>query len=110
VVLVVDDEPAQRTVLAGFLRKRGMDVVVAAGVDEAVQIASSRTIDLVLTDLNMPGKDGLVLVESSRASIGGAGHHDDGIRHGRERRRCHEAGSVRLSPPSPSTSMNSTCW
>ncbi|MBP8273765.1 MAG: sigma-54-dependent Fis family transcriptional regulator, partial [Acidobacteria bacterium] len=64
VVLVVDDEPAQRTVLAGFLRKRGMDVVVAAGVDEAVQIASSRTIDLVLTDLNMPGKDGLVLVES----------------------------------------------
>ncbi|MEI6245786.1 MAG: sigma-54 dependent transcriptional regulator [Acidobacteriota bacterium] len=67
VVLVVDDEPSQRTVLAGFLRKRGMEVLTAAGVDDAVQIATARTIDLVLTDLNMPGKDGLALVESLRA-------------------------------------------
>jgi len=67
VVLVVDDEPAQRTVLAGFLRKRAMEVVPAAGADEAVQIASSRMIDLVLTDLNMPGRDGLALIDSLRA-------------------------------------------
>jgi two-component system NtrC family response regulator len=67
VVLVVDDEAAQRTVLAGFLRKRGMDVVPAAGADEAVQIASSRMIDIVLTDLNMPGRDGLALIDSLRA-------------------------------------------
>ncbi|HOQ60316.1 MAG TPA: sigma-54 dependent transcriptional regulator [Vicinamibacterales bacterium] len=67
VVLVVDDEAAQRTVLAGFLRKRGYEVVSAAGVDEAVQQASNRTIDLVLTDLNMPGKDGLVLIDRLRA-------------------------------------------
>jgi len=67
VVLVVDDEAAQRTVLAGFLRKRGLEAVTAAGVDEAVQLASSRTIDLVLTDLNMPGKDGLVLIDNLRA-------------------------------------------
>ena len=67
VVLVVDDEAAQRTVLAGFLRKRGMGVVTAAGADEAVQIASSRMIDIVLTDLNMPGKDGLTLIDSLRA-------------------------------------------
>jgi two-component system NtrC family response regulator len=66
-VLVVDDEAAQRTVLAGFLRKRGMGVVTAAGADEAVQIASSRMIDIVLTDLNMPGKDGLTLIDSLRA-------------------------------------------
>ena len=67
VVLVVDDEAAQRTVLAGFLRKRGMEVVPAAGADEAVQIASSRMIDIVLTDLNMPGRDGLALIDSLRA-------------------------------------------
>jgi two-component system NtrC family response regulator len=67
VVLVVDDEAAQRTVLAGFLRKRGMEVVPAAGADEAVQIASSRMIDIVLTDLNMPGRDGLTLIDSLRA-------------------------------------------
>jgi DNA-binding NtrC family response regulator len=67
VVLVVDDEAAQRTVLAGFLRKRQLEALTAAGVDEAVQIVSGRTIDLVLTDLNMPGKDGLTLIDSLRA-------------------------------------------
>jgi len=67
VVLVVDDEAAQRTVLAGFLRKRHLEALTAAGVDEAVQIVSGRTIDLVLTDLNMPGKDGLTLIDSLRA-------------------------------------------
>ena len=67
VVLVVDDEAAQRTVLAGFLRKRQLEAVAAGSVDEAVQVVSSRTIDLVLTDLNMPGKDGLTLIDSLRA-------------------------------------------
>jgi DNA-binding NtrC family response regulator len=67
VVLVVDDEASQRTVLAGFLRKRGFEAITAAGVDEAAQLASGRMIDLVLTDLNMPGKDGLVLIDSLRA-------------------------------------------
>ena len=33
VILVVDDEQAQRTVLAGFLRKRGFEVLQAASVD-----------------------------------------------------------------------------
>ena len=67
VVLVVDDEASQRTVLAGFLRKRGMEVVAAGSVDEAIQVASTRTIDLVLTDLRMPGRDGLTLLDSLRA-------------------------------------------
>jgi DNA-binding NtrC family response regulator len=67
VVLVVDDEAAQRTVLAGFLRKRQLEALTAAGVDEAVQIVSGRTVDLVLTDLNMPGKDGLALIDGLRA-------------------------------------------
>ena len=36
VVLVVDDEAAQRTVLAGFLRKRQLEAITAGGVDDAV--------------------------------------------------------------------------
>lgn len=66
-VLVVDDEASQRTVLAGFLRKRGLEAVPASGADEAIQIAAARTVDLVLTDLKMPGKDGLTLLDSLRA-------------------------------------------
>ena len=62
VILVVDDEAAQRTLLAGFLRKKGFEPVGAATVDDALAIAASRTVDLVLTDLRMPGRTGLDLV------------------------------------------------
>ncbi len=66
VILVVDDETSQRNVLAGFLRKRGMDVIAAGDADEALSAAASRTIDLVLTDLRMPGKGGLDLLDGLR--------------------------------------------
>ena len=66
VVLVVDDEPAQRTVLAGFLRKRGFLVLQASKVDEALATLSARMVDVVLTDLRMPGATGLDLLEGAR--------------------------------------------
>jgi two-component system NtrC family response regulator len=66
-ILVVDDEPAQRTVLAGFLRKRGFDVVPGASVEEGLAAVAARMIDLVLTDLRMPGAGGLALLEGVRA-------------------------------------------
>ena len=67
VILVVDDEPAQRTVLGGFLRKRGLEVAQGASVEEGLAHVSARTIDLVLTDLRMPGGGGLALLEGVRA-------------------------------------------
>ena len=67
VILVVDDEEAQRKVLAGFLRKRGYETVTASSVDEAVEVARSRIIDMVLTDLRMPGRDGIELLQELRA-------------------------------------------
>ena len=67
VILVVDDEQAQRTVLAGFLRKRGFEVIQAAAVEEGVAAVTARTVDLVLTDLRMPGAGGLALLEGVRA-------------------------------------------
>ncbi len=67
VILVVDDEEAQRTVLAGFLRKKGFEVLTAGAGDEALDRASTHTIDLVLTDLRMPGGDGLALLRGLRA-------------------------------------------
>ena len=63
-ILLVDDEEAQRTVLAGFLRKRGFTVTAAAHVDEALMAASAHTVDLVLTDLRMPGKTGIDLLDA----------------------------------------------
>ncbi len=65
-VLVVDDEEAQRSVLAGFLRKRGLRVTPLANVDEALSAAATSLVDLVLTDLRMPGKTGVTLIEELR--------------------------------------------
>ena len=65
-ILIVDDEETQRKVLAGFLRKRGFEAVQAASAEAAVAEASARTIDLVLTDLRMPGRTGIDLVDDLR--------------------------------------------
>jgi DNA-binding NtrC family response regulator len=66
VILVVDDEQAQRTVLAGFLQKRGFEVLQAASVERGLAEVAARTVDLVLTDLRMPGRGGLDLLEGVR--------------------------------------------
>jgi DNA-binding NtrC family response regulator len=67
VILIVDDEQAQRTVLAGFLRKRGFEVLQSASVPDGLAEIAGRTVDLVLTDLRMPGGTGLDLLEGVRA-------------------------------------------
>jgi DNA-binding NtrC family response regulator len=67
-ILIVDDEEPQRRVLAGFLKKRGYEVETAGDADEAMGIVSSRTVDLVLTDLRMPGRTGVELVDAVRGA------------------------------------------
>jgi CheY-like chemotaxis protein len=67
-VLLVDDDDAIRTLLTFQLKKQRCRVVEASGGEEALHRAGSlRTIDLVVTDLNMPGMGGLGLVERLRA-------------------------------------------
>jgi two-component system NtrC family response regulator len=62
-IVVVDDEETQRKVLAGFLKKRGFGVETAGSAEEALRLVASRCVDLVLTDLRMPGRDGLSLLD-----------------------------------------------
>jgi two-component system, NtrC family, response regulator PilR len=62
-VLVVDDEAGQRSIMVSILRSAGHTLVEAQDVDSAlVQLQDFRP-DVVLTDLKMEGKSGLVLVE-----------------------------------------------
>jgi CheY-like chemotaxis protein len=57
-VLVVDDDPAIRAVLADVLTFEGYDVLTAGNGQEALQRIASRQPDVVLLDMRMPVMDG----------------------------------------------------
>ncbi len=63
-ILVVDDESAQREILRTILSAEGYLVETAATAAEAMQRGERQRFDVVLTDLRMPGADGLTLVRS----------------------------------------------
>jgi DNA-binding NtrC family response regulator len=65
-ILVVDDEPAQRTILQRSLRSAGFEADVAASGAEALAVVESRPVDLVLTDMRMPGMTGRDLLRRLR--------------------------------------------
>jgi len=61
-VLITDDDPDVLSVLAAILRAPGYTVVTATDGYDAIRILADRHIDLLLTDLRMPGLDGQQLV------------------------------------------------
>ena len=65
-ILVVDDSVAIRTLLRTDLGQRGFVVDDASGGRGALEKARHTVYDLVVTDLNMPGMDGLGLVRALR--------------------------------------------
>ena len=67
-VLVVDDEPSILLEIAGAL-KRHYDVLTATNAEDAERILAGERVDLLMTDLRLPGKDGLALLESAKAAI-----------------------------------------
>ena len=56
-VLICDDSPVDRKVIAKSLEKH-FEVLQADGGDAALEIVKSSAVDLLLLDINMPGKDG----------------------------------------------------
>jgi DNA-binding response OmpR family regulator len=66
VVLVVEDNPAVRSVLIRLLRVSGYACLDAATATSGLELARTRKPDLIVTDLILPGKDGPVLVVSAR--------------------------------------------
>ncbi|MEM9193968.1 MAG: EAL domain-containing protein [Myxococcota bacterium] len=66
-LLFVDDEPHVRRAFARSLNRRGFDVVTAGSGMEAIRLAERRAFPVVVTDLRMPGMDGLTLIERLQA-------------------------------------------
>ena len=65
-ILIVDDEAVQRESLGGFLVKQGYDVVLAADGPTALRILHDAVVDVMLTDVRMPGMDGAELLARAR--------------------------------------------
>lgn len=62
-VLIVDDEASQRGILSKILQAEGHKVFDAADVTQALREIEEKEPDVVLTDLKMKGRGGLVLVD-----------------------------------------------
>lgn len=60
-VLVVEDDPDMRSLLREVLEMDGMNVTVAADGFEADRLASERGYDVVVSDIRIPGIDGVEL-------------------------------------------------
>lgn len=73
-ILFVEDEDAVRSVAARLLRARGYEVLEAADGEEALLIAEEHagTIDLLISDVIMPGIDGPTLLKKARGYLGTA--------------------------------------
>ncbi len=66
-ILLVDDSITIRTSISALLTKAGYEVSLAEGGPQAMtQLQSAKKMDLMITDLNMPGMDGITLIRETR--------------------------------------------
>jgi len=65
-ILTVDDSASMRQMVAFTLKGAGYDVVEAVDGEDALGKAKAGKFDLVVTDVNMPRKDGITLIKELR--------------------------------------------
>jgi len=61
-ILVVDNSPVNLALVKSTLQPFGYEVLAAGSVREALQIAQQRSLDLILSDVHMPGQSGYDLI------------------------------------------------
>lgn len=66
-VLAVDDSTSIRVLISHVLKEAGFEVVLAEDGVEALDYARDHSVDLVITDINMPNLDGIGLIKELRA-------------------------------------------
>ncbi|MEE4365117.1 MAG: response regulator [Desulfotignum sp.] len=61
-ILVIDDEPSIRVLLQKMLEREGHTAITASDGDEGMQLFEQTRFDLVITDIIMPGKEGIEII------------------------------------------------
>lgn len=65
-ILIADDSESIREVVSLTLKNAGYEVLIGTDGADALNYFDGRTIDLVVTDLNMPNMDGITLIKEVR--------------------------------------------
>jgi len=65
-VLIVDDSVSMRQMVSFTLREGGFEVIEAEHGEDALKKIEGVSIDLIITDLNMPVMDGITLIQNIR--------------------------------------------
>src|SRR5512136_72469 len=66
-VLIVDDEPSVRQILSEWMRKKNFHVFEAEGGRQAMEMIQRDDPDIVISDVVMPGLDGIQLLKEAKA-------------------------------------------
>jgi CheY-like chemotaxis protein len=69
-VLVVDDDPSLRLLLASLLSQRGLEVSTASDGHQAMDLMRGQRFAVVILDLLMPGTDGFQVLDELKRSDG----------------------------------------
>jgi two-component system NtrC family response regulator len=65
-ILVVEDDPGQREQLVGFLSSLGVKTLEAGDAEAALALLEAEPVDVVITDLRLPGDSGIELLRAAR--------------------------------------------
>lgn len=65
-ILVVDDDAGQRSLLESFLTNEGFSVITASSGTEALTLLESKPVDMMISDVRMPGMSGLTTLRKAR--------------------------------------------
>jgi CheY-like chemotaxis protein len=65
-ILVIDDDPSIRKLLRHVLEEAHYTVFEAADGDQAMRLARQQPVDLIITDILMPERDGLEVIRQMR--------------------------------------------
>jgi CheY-like chemotaxis protein len=61
-ILIVDDDPITRKLLCEIFEKQGSQIIEASNGKEAIKLYKEQKIDLVITDIIMPEKEGIATI------------------------------------------------
>jgi DNA-binding NtrC family response regulator len=65
-ILIVDDDPGQRSLLDSFLKRQGLQTVLATCGEEALELLQKQEFSMMISDVRMPGLSGLDTLRRAR--------------------------------------------